>query len=66
MRTASRSDQIRGMRHIRGAASAPSVNLCRQGRDRRKLQTADIAAARAALAARRQVLGPRRYGAGGR
>jgi hypothetical protein len=51
-----RSSQIRGMHHVRGVASVPSLSLRKWGHAGRWRETADIAAALAALRARRSVL----------
>lgn len=59
------SDQVRGMRHVRGVMSAPSLNLWRRGRIGRARESANIAIASATLQANRRFLTTRRRLEGG-
>ena len=64
-----RSDHVRGMRHVRGVTSAPSLSAWGLGRAERRCEGMNIAAALATLQLNRRILaahrrseGARRYG----
>jgi len=59
------AEQIRGIHHIRGARSVPSVGLRFGGRDRRLDESLSIAVASAQLHARQRLLAARRRVEGG-
>jgi hypothetical protein len=60
-----RGDDVKGMRHVRGVMSVPSLNLRWRGRVERSRESANIAAAQAILRAHRQNLSARRRIEGG-
>ncbi len=60
-----RSDDMKGMRHVRGVMSVPSLNLRWQGRVERSRESTNIAAAQAMLQAHRRNLTARRRIEGG-
>jgi len=61
-----KSAEVRGMRHVRGVMSVPSLNLRQRGRAERSRENAKISAALAALRAQRRMLTARRRCEGGR
>ena len=60
-----RSDDMKGMRHVRGVMSVPSLNLRWQGQVERSRESTNIAAAQAMLQAHRRNLTARRRIEGG-
>ena len=60
-----RSDDVKGMRHVRGVMSVPSLNLRWRGRVERSRESASIAAAQAMVQAHRRNLSARRRIEGG-
>lgn len=61
-----RSVEVKGMRHVRGVMSVPSLNLRQRGRAEWSRENMKIAAELAALRAQRRVLTARRRCEGGR
>lgn len=60
-----RREHVRGMRHIRGVMSAPSLHLRDRGRAERARERANIAVASAKVQASRQFYRECRRAAGG-